>query len=275
MRLVLQHEDRILGQPAHAPEQDLAIAVDELRPTGQVRVEALDAAIVERQHVVLRRLDEEQPLQVGQLLGLFRREVVRLRPVVRPVQLPDVAVDRRHLGHHPGRRMAGDRRPALVVDAAVDEHLEVLRRVPVGGRGVVERVRHRHALERRLLDPVDEGRRGQAGGLEDRRRNIDDVVELVADLALRLDAVGPGHDRAVARAAPVAGNLLGPLVGRVHRVGPADRVVVVRLGRAEQVDLGRHELGRLELTRAVEDEQLVERPRGVPSADAPLSPMMQ
>ena len=90
---------------------------------------------------------------------------------------------------------------------------------------------------------------GQPGGLEDGRRDVDDVVELVADLALGLDAVRPVDDRAVAGAAPVRGDLLGPLVRRVHRVRPADRVVVVGLGRAELVDPRRHELGRLQRRR--------------------------
>ena len=56
------------------------------------------------------------------------------------------------------------------------------------------------------------------------------------------------------------GHLLGPLVRRVHRVCPADRVVVVRRRSSELVDPGRHELGRLQVIRTVEDEHLVERP---------------
>ena len=83
--------------------------------------------------------------------GLSRGEVVRLRPVVRAVQLPDVVVERRHLGRHPGNAVPGDTGPALVVDAAVAEHLEVLSRVALGRTGVVERVGHRDALERDLL----------------------------------------------------------------------------------------------------------------------------
>ena len=93
MRLVLEDDERVLGQPAHPAEQDLAVAADELRPPREVGVEPLDPPIVERQDVVLAGLDEEQPLEVGQLVGLLRREVVGLRPVVRPVQLPDVVVD--------------------------------------------------------------------------------------------------------------------------------------------------------------------------------------
>jgi hypothetical protein len=41
-------------------------------------------------------------------------------------------------------------------------------------------------------------------------------------------------------------------------VGPADRVVVVGLGRAEVLDARRHELGRLDAGGAVEDDELVE-----------------
>ena len=85
------------------------------------------------------------------------------------------------------------------------------------------------------------------------------MVELRADLAAGGDAPGPVDDGAVAGPAPVRGDLLGPLVGRVHRVRPADRVVVVRLGRPEQVDLGGHELGGLEPGRAVQAHHLVER----------------
>ena len=141
------------------------------------------------------------------------------------------------VGADPRHAVPGHRRPALVVDAAVAEHLEVLRLVPLGRLGVVERVQHADALDRRLLDAVDDRRMRQPGGFEDRRRDVDHVMELAADLALGLDAVRPVHDRAVARAAPVRRHLLGPLVGRVHRVRPADRVVVVGFGPAEVVDL--------------------------------------
>ena len=66
VRLVLHHHHRVLRQPPHPAEQHLAGAADELRAPGEVRVEALDAAVVEWQDVVLRRLDQEQPLQLAQ-----------------------------------------------------------------------------------------------------------------------------------------------------------------------------------------------------------------
>ncbi len=115
-------------------------------------------------------------------------EVVRLRPVgVGVVELPDVVVEGRHDGVDAGlprRAVLGHRGPALVVDAAVAEHLEVLRLVALGGVGVVEAVGHADALDRLLLHPVDHHRRRQPGHLEHRRGDVDDVVELRAHLAL-------------------------------------------------------------------------------------------
>ena len=109
-----------------------------------------------------------------------------------------------------------------------------------------------------LLHAVDRDRLGQPRRLEDRRRHVDHVVELRADLALRLDALRPVHDGAVARAAPVRGDLLGPLVGRVHRVRPAHGVVVVGFRPAELVEPRHQELRGLQSGQAVEVGHLVE-----------------
>ena len=73
----------------------------------------------------------------------------------------------------------------------------------------------------------------------------------------RLDPGRPVDDRAVARAAPVRGDLLRPLVRRAHRVRPADGVVVVGVGAAEVVEPLHHELRRLERGGAVEVDHLV------------------
>src|SRR5450631_33372 len=61
------------------------------------------------------------------------------------------------------------------------------------------------------------------------------MVKLGADAALVLDTRGPGHDHAVPGTAEVRGNLLGPLERRIHRVGPADWVVIECSGTAEFV----------------------------------------
>ena len=64
---------------------------------------------------------------------VFGGEVVRLRPVVRRIQLPHVIVKRRQLlPTSPRGAVARYGGPALVVDAAVDKHLEVLGLVPFG-----------------------------------------------------------------------------------------------------------------------------------------------
>jgi hypothetical protein len=57
--------------------------------------------------------------------------------------------------------------------------------------------------------------------------------ERISPLALM--PAGPVHDRAVARAAEVRRDLLGPLIGRIERVRPADGVVVERRARAQFV----------------------------------------
>ena len=139
--------------------------------------------------------------------------------------------------------MLGDRAPAFMVDAPVAEHLEVLGRVAVGGRGVAERVRHAHPFQRFLGHAVDHHGRGESGRLQNGRRDIDHMVPLGTDLALGLDARRPPHDHAGARAAPVRCDLFGPLIRAVHSVGPADRIVVVGSDRAEIVQVGQQLIG--------------------------------
>src|SRR4051812_40583705 len=84
------------------------------------------------------------------------------------------------------------------------------------------------------------------------------MVELVAQFAAALDAMRPVDDRAVARATPMRSDLLGPLVRRVHRVRPTDRIVIVGFRPAELVDALVEELRRLERGGAVEIDHLIE-----------------
>ena len=114
--------------------------------------------------------------------------------------------------------------PSVVVDPPVSEHLEVLGTPFVLCVGIVEGVPHRRTLDRLLPDPSDVLGLRDPGRVEHGGQDIDDVVELVPDLPERPDPCGPVHDEAVAGAAEVRGDLLGPLVRRVHRKRPADRV---------------------------------------------------
>ncbi len=67
------------------------------------------------------------------------------------------------------------------------------------------------------------------------------------------------HDGAVAGAAEVRRHLLGPLVRRVHRVRPANRVVVVRLRSTELGQMLDHELRCLQAGESGQRRHLVER----------------
>src|SRR6516165_587744 len=119
--------------------------------------------------------------------------------------------------------------PAIMIDAAVAEHLEILGRAP--GRRIrarlVERVHRAHTFDWCLLDAVH-----YLGGLdlrrfEDGRHDVDHMVELGADAALVLDACGPGNRHALSSASEVRGNLLGPFERSVECPSPADRHVRV------------------------------------------------
>src|SRR5829696_297214 len=77
---------------------------------------------------------------------------------------------------------------------------------------------------------------------------------------------------AVTGAAPVGGDLLGPLIRGVHGMGPADRVMVEGFGRAELVDPGRHELGRLQRGGTIHADHLVEGALQGPLGRGPVVP---
>ncbi len=94
--------------------------------------------------------------------------------------------------------MNGASEPAFVVNAAVAEDVEVLGGVVFRGLGISERSQHRNAVHGLLLEAIHLLRLRNVGGFEDRRRHVDEVVELAADFALGLDALGPGHGHAAA-----------------------------------------------------------------------------
>jgi hypothetical protein len=62
MRLVLDVDRRVFGQPAHAGEQQLRAAAHDLRAACDVGVCAFRLAVVEREDVVFRRFKIEQSL---------------------------------------------------------------------------------------------------------------------------------------------------------------------------------------------------------------------
>ena len=166
-------------------------------------------------------------------------EVVGLRGVLgHVVQLPHVVVERACRGRsRPRRRAEGlerHRLPALVVDAAGAEHLEVLRVVLLGrvGGDVGEEVGEARALDRALLDPVDRARaRSMPDELEHGGEHVDRVGELAAHPRDPREPRRPADDARVGDAAFVDLALPAP-ERRVAGHRPAPRVVVVqRSGR--------------------------------------------
>src|SRR3954452_19136949 len=124
---------------------------------------------------------------------------------------------------HPGEpAVAGCGDPAVLVERAVSEHLEVLDVSRARRLRIVERVHHADALDRLLPDAVDLHRLGKVRRLEDSGWEGDDVVELRAGSARVLDQVRPRDPQRIARPAQVRRHLLAPLEGGVRVPGPAD-----------------------------------------------------
>ena len=152
---------------------------------------------ITRQHVVASGLGPPQLDQRAQALGMLGADVVRLGEVVRRGRTaPSGPASKSWL---PGTQLAldaelradvvGRRLPAVVVDRAAAEHLEVLRAA-----------RRRRRRRRRTTGSSDAPSIGccatpsttsgavDAGGVEDRRHDVDGVAELRAHLAARGDA---------------------------------------------------------------------------------------
>jgi hypothetical protein len=189
------------------------------------------------------------------------------------VELPLVAGDNVDSWNRCGPRRSygcGGGDPAVVVDGAVAEEFEVLRAASRWSLGLVEGVLHADAFDGALLDSVDFDWRWYFGGVEYGWKDVDDVVPLRAHGADIFDLRGPRDDHAVACAAIVRGDLLGPLERRVHRNGPAYREVVVGLPRAEVVDVRKYLLGSEagSVHRAFEVERAVEAGFGAGSVVA-------
>ena len=83
------------------------------------------------------------------------------------------------------------------------------------------------------------------------------MVPLCAQFAPSGDALGPGDHHAVAGAAVVAGDLLGPLEGRAHGMGPRGGIVVVGLPGSDLIHASEHVLQVL--GHAVEEGHFVEQ----------------
>src|SRR5207245_10923966 len=112
-------------------------------------------------------------------------------------QFPDVSRQARQVARLPRRTVDGPRQPAVVIDRAIAEHLEILRLVALRRLRIVEGVEHTDAFDRRLHHAIDALGLRQTGGFQDRRRNVDHVLALAAQSAFFLDALLPVYASAV------------------------------------------------------------------------------
>ncbi len=210
---------------------DIALTAARVAPAAG-RTPEFGAAVVERQHAVAAGLDPPQVDHLAQFLGVLLGEVVTLREVgVDVIEFPVVVIERGV------RLMVGHGLPAVGPDAAVTEHLEILHLLARRRRRGLRRkgVEQAGAVHRHLRMTVDDVRTRRADRLEDGRRNVGDVVELVADAALVADAGRPVRDQRIADAATM-GVLLVALVRCVADRSPAPGIVVEAFRRADLVD---------------------------------------
>ena len=123
---------------------------------------------------------------------------------------------------------------------------------------LVEGVEHAGALDRRLLHAVDHRRLGQAGRLEDRRCDVDDVRELRPHPARLLDARRASARSCRCGCRPSATRPAWSTATACSSPRPSRPSSGCRSRRPELVHLADHELGRLEGGHAVEVGHLVE-----------------
>ncbi len=260
---IKDHRRIALRQTGHRP------GVDELgSPGGDVWPRCDDQRGDRRVHwedLVLFGFFDEELLQLLDLFGVLGGQVLRLAEVLgQVVELEDLVIEWVGVGRaerFPRRAVdLGRKYPALVIQGPLSKHLEVLRLVPRWYHRIlrVESVGEAGTLDGGLFDAVHVLRRGDTGHFQQRRYDVHDVHELLAQGAIVLDAIGPGDAHALADAAEPRSVLLKPREGRVEGPGPTRGHVVVGLFSAPVV-IPFHLLGDRHHVDAVEKRHLVGR----------------
>src|SRR6266704_7154663 len=139
--------------------------------------------------------------------------------------------------------MASTGDPAIVIDAAITKHLEILGGVRLLSLRSVEGINHRGPIKRPLRCPVHALGERQAGGLQYGRGNIVDMSELGADFSLGLNPHWPMYNYTVRSSAVVRCDLLGPLERSVAGPCPTNRIMrkgarVAPIIQMRHIDLG-------------------------------------
>src|SRR5436309_13993290 len=121
--------------------------------------------------------------------------------------------------------MTGTGDPAIVIDAAITKHVEILSGVRLLGLRIVEGINHRGPIKRPLCCPVHAPGERQAGSLQYSRGNIRDMSELGADFSLGFNPRRPMYNYTVRSSAIVRSDWFGPLERSVAVPCRANRIM--------------------------------------------------
>src|SRR3546814_9087158 len=91
--------------------------------------------------------------------------------------------------------MLDDSHPTILIDAAIAPKLVILGSPSIGSFGCIEGISHTYAVDRLLGNAADAFGRRLARCLQYGGADVNDVLVLTSNLALRLDAFRPGDNQ--------------------------------------------------------------------------------
>src|SRR5437667_2056128 len=153
------------------------------------------------------------------------------------IKFPSVLGERRQRHHQPGNRMARARHPAIMIDATIAKHLEILSRVCFLRFGIVKGINHRCPIKGPLCRPVDALGEWQTDCFQHSRRNIGYVSKLGANFSLGFNSRRPMDNNSVSSAAVMRSDLFGPLKRRISRPCPTNGIMWKRLWVAPVIEM--------------------------------------
>ena len=125
--------------------------------------------------MILDRLFHEEVLKFFQLRRILGGQIIGFAEIFgHVIEFPYVLRERWERHHQPRDGVPGAGNPAIVIDAAITKHLEVLSSVRLLGLGIVEGIDHRSSIERSLRPSHSRFWERQTGRFQNRRRNVGD-----------------------------------------------------------------------------------------------------
>ena len=190
---VLYVNECVFRHPGHAGinRQGGAIA-HQVGSPGDRRVETLRSAVIDGQDVILDRFLREKVLKLLQLGRILRRHIVSFAEVFSDVvKFPYVLRERWERHHQPRNGVPCASYPAIVIDAPISKHFEILSGMRLLGFGIIKGINHRCSIERFLRRPVHALWKRQPGCLQDSRCDVRDMGKLRTELSFCFNARRP------------------------------------------------------------------------------------